>query len=117
MGKQTPLQEVTEVHGGKEKLVETLMGLLDRGEESKDDFRTRLVAMANSKLLRLHRTMTEISQRFTNVDGLVDATLVLMSKAKDKDYREKLLSLTPVRLLGLHVDWQKRAANRKKKVA
>ena len=53
MGKKAPLAQVNDQFGGKEKLVDKLMGMLDRGEESKDELRTRLLAAANSKLLRL----------------------------------------------------------------
>ena len=54
MAKKTPLQQVTDRFGSKEKLVDKLIGRLDRGDDSKDEFRDRLLAMANSKLLRLY---------------------------------------------------------------
>jgi hypothetical protein len=101
MRKKTPLQIVNEQHGGKEKLVDALTGMLERGEEGKADFRARLLAAANTKLLRLHAVMTEIKSRFGEREQLVDALLALINKAKDKDYREKILDYSPVRLLSM----------------
>ena len=110
--KRAPLRIVNDEHGGKEALVNKLVDMLDRGDESKDEFRDRLLAAANRKLLRLHATMTEIKQRFSSVDKMVDSLLQLMGKSKDGDYRERLLTDTPVKLLGLHHEWG--AAGQKK---
>jgi hypothetical protein len=102
MGKKPPLKQVNELHGGKEKLVDKLMGMLERGDESKDEMRTRLLAAANSKLLRLHDVMSEIKEKFGDKQKLVDAILELMKRSKDADYREKLLSYSPTRLMDLY---------------
>ena len=109
MPKKTPLQQVTEQHGGKEKLVDKLVGMLNKREdESKDEFRRRLLAAPNTKLLKHFNVMTTVKDRFGGKDKLVDAILELMSRPKDKDYREKLLSYSPVRLLDLHRTWEKK---------
>jgi hypothetical protein len=108
MANKTPLQQVNELHQGKEKLVDKLMGMLDRGELSKDEFRSRLLAAPNSKLLRLHDVTTRINEQFGNAEKLVDAILGLMNRAKDQDYREKLLTYSPNRLMDLHRSWQKK---------
>ncbi len=102
MATASPLQQVTEKHGGKEKLVDKLLGLVDRGEESKDDLRTRLLSASNAKLLRLFAVTTEMKEKFGSKEKLVDALLGLMNRVKDGDYREKLLSLAPTRLLDLY---------------
>lgn len=117
MKKKTPLQIVNEQHGGKEKLVDTLTGMLERGEEGKADFRARLLAAANSKLLRLHRVMAEIKDRFGDREKAIDALLALVNKAKDKDYREKLFDYSPVRLLSMIHAAEKRQKKQQKKVA
>lgn len=109
MAKKPPLQQVNEKHGGKEKLVDKLMGLLDRGENTKEEFRSRLLAASNSKLLRLFDVASEIKERFGGKEKFVDAILELMKRGKDKDYREKLLGFTNTRLMGLYRDWQKKA--------
>ena len=102
MAKKTPLQQVTEQHGDKEKLVDKLTGMVDRGEESKDELKGRLKSAPNSKLLRLYAVMTEIKDQFGNTEKLVDALLELMNRSKDKDYRDKLLSYSPNRLMDMY---------------
>ncbi len=109
MPHKTPLQQVKDQFGGKEKLVDKLLGLIDRGEESKDEFRSRLLTASNTKLMRLFSTTSEIKDKFGGTDKLVDSILGLMNRVKDTDYRDKMLSFTPNRLLDLHRSWQKKA--------
>ena len=109
MSKETPLQQVKNQHGSKEKLVDKVVGLMDRGEESKDAFRARLLTISNAKLQRLFAISTEVKEKFGGKDKLVDAVLGLMNRAKDADYREKLLAFTPNRLIDLYRTWQKKA--------
>jgi hypothetical protein len=99
--KKSPLALVKEKFGSKEELVDALIALpesvLDRGEdgeESKDDFRKRLLGAANSKLLRLHKTGKSISDRWGSKTKLVDAILTLRKRGKDQDYRTKLATLS-----------------------
>ena len=105
----SPLQQVTEKHGGKEKLVDKLLGIIERGEEAKDELRTRLLSASNAKLLRLFAVSSELKDKFGGKDKLVDAILSLMNRVKDGDYREKLIGLSPTRLLDLYRSKQKRA--------
>ena len=65
------------------------------------------LAASNAKVLRLHRVAREVKERFGNKEKLVDALLVLSSKTKDTDFRDKLLRFSPVRLLTLHRSWEK----------
>jgi len=109
MATVAPLQQVKDQHGGKEKLVDKLLGIVDRGEEPKDELRTRLLAASNGKLLRLFAVATEIKDKFGGKDKLVEAIMGLMNRVKDGDYREKLMSLSPTRLLDMYRSWQKRA--------
>lgn len=102
MAQKTPLQQVTDLHGGKEELVGKLLGLLDRGDEPKDEFRARLLAAPNSKLLRLHSVMSEIGEQFGDKTKFVDALLELMNRTRDKDFKEKLLSYSPNRLMDMY---------------
>jgi hypothetical protein len=109
MASNPPLQQVTEQHGGKEKLVDKLLGLVDRGEEPKDELRARLLSASNTKLLRLYAVTTEIKEKFGGKDKLVDAILGLMKRTRDGDYRDKLMSLSPTRLIDLYRSRQKRS--------
>ncbi len=103
--KKSPLELVKDQFGSKEKLVDALVALpesvLDRddeGEEDKSAFRTRLLTVANSKLLRLHRTGKAVSDRWGSKTKLVDAILDLRKRSKDGDYRTKLNTLSIGRL-------------------
>ena len=48
--KQSPLARVKEEFGGKDKLVDKIVGVLDSGDESKDELRKRLLGVSNTKL-------------------------------------------------------------------
>lgn len=95
--KKSPLSQVKDQFGTKEQLVDALtalpQGVLARGEEDKDAFRTRLLTAANSKLLRLHMMGKAIADRWGSKDKMVDALLTMQRRGKDEDYRSKLGSL------------------------
>ncbi len=99
--KKSPLAQVKEQFGSKEKLVDALIKLpasvierpSDEGED-KDAFRNRLLVASNSKLLRLHTVGKKVSERWGSKDKLVDAILDLRRASKDKDFRSKLSTLS-----------------------
>lgn len=99
--KKSPLAQVKEQFGSKEKLVDALIKLpasvierpSDEGED-KDAFRSRLLVASNSKLLRLHSVGKKVSERWGSKDKLVDAILDLRRASKDKDFRSKLSTLS-----------------------
>lgn len=117
MAKKTPLQIVRELYGDKEKLVEKLVGGLDRGELSKEELKAKLLAAPNSKLLRLQKTVTEVKEKFGGPDKVVDAILTLGNRLKDGDYREKLLAYTPVQLIAAFKEANLTAKRKAKKAA
>ena len=47
--KKSPLARVKEEFGGKDKLVDKIVGVLDSGDESKDELRKRLLGVANTQ--------------------------------------------------------------------
>lgn len=112
MTAKAPLQQVNDRFGSKEKLVDELVGMLDRGDESKDEFRDRLLSAANAKLLRLHATTSEVKERFGSKEKLVEALLGLMNRQRDQDYKAKLMRFAPVRLLPMYREWQRKNAKR-----
>ncbi len=99
--KKSPLAQVKEQFGSKEKLVDALIKLpasviersADEGED-KDAFRNRLLVASNTKLLRLLSVGKKVSERWGSKDKLVDAILDLRRASKDKDYRSKLSTLS-----------------------
>ena len=60
--RQSPLARVKEEFGGKDKLVDKIVGVLDSGDESKDDLRKRLLGVSNTKLVRLFSVATRTKQ-------------------------------------------------------
>ena len=99
MSQNTPLARVKEEFGGKDKLVDKIVGLLGVGaDESKDDLRKRLLGAANKKLIRLHGVASAVKQHGGH-DNLVTATAAGLGRSKDKDYVEKLGTFSNGRLL------------------
>ena len=60
--KTGPLARVKEEFGGKDKLVDKIVGVLDSGDESKDELRKRLLGVSNTKLIRLFSVATKTKQ-------------------------------------------------------
>jgi hypothetical protein len=102
---------VKEEFGGKDKLVDKLVGLVDAGEESKDDLRRRLLGAANSKLLRLHVVATKVKEQGGH-DKLAAAAAAGAGHGKDKDYVTKLESFSNGRLVDM-LETSERRAKRK----
>lgn len=115
--KKSPLSLVKEQFGSKEQLVDALTalpeGVLSRGEDDKDAFRTRLLSAANSKLIRLHKMGRAVAERWGSKDKLVDALLLIQRRGKDEDYRSKLSTL-PLGKLYDQFNSLERAAKRAK---
>jgi len=96
--KTSPLARVKEEFGGKDKLVDKIVGVLDSGDESKDELRKRLLGVSNTKLIRLFSVATKTKQAGGH-DKLVATTAEKLNRAKDKDYVAKLESYSAGRLL------------------
>jgi hypothetical protein len=109
MSSASPLARVKEEFGGKDKLVDKLVGLVDTGDgESKDDLRKRLLGAANSKLLRLHIVATKVKAQGGH-DSLASAAATAVGHGKDKDFVAKLESLSNGRLVDILEAGQKKA--------
>jgi hypothetical protein len=96
--KQSPLARVKEEFGGKDKLVDKIVGVLDSGDESKDELRKRLLGVSNTKLIRLFSVATKTKQAGGH-DKLVTTTADKLNRGKDKDYVAKLDEYSDARLL------------------
>src|SRR5688572_27564688 len=100
-GKKTPLQVVNEDHGGKTKLVDKIVGLIDRGDEDKDSLKARLLKASNKKLLRLASVSSTIREKYGSTEKMVEAVAQKLNRAKDSDFVQRLAANTPGRLLDL----------------
>src|SRR5262245_43585250 len=98
--KTGPLARVKEEFGGKDKLVDKIVGVLDSGDESKDELRKRLLGVSNTKLIRLFSVATKTKQAGGH-DKLVATTAEKLNRAKDKDYVAKLDEYSNGRLLDM----------------
>ncbi len=124
--KKSPLATVKERFETKEKLVGAVQELaneqlwLSRVNEVKG-----LERVSNAKLLRLHRVLTQVKERFGSRANLVDAILSLEKRTKDVGYKARIEGYPLPRLLDMQQSAErasKRAASRpaasaKKKVA
>ncbi len=109
--KKSPLTRVKDEFGGKDKLVDKIVGVLDAGDESKDDLRKRLLGVANSKLIRLHTVATRTKSAGGH-EKLVASTADRLNRGKDKDYVNKLDGYSDAKLLDiLSVAERKATAN------
>jgi colicin import membrane protein len=120
---KAPLAEVNE-QGGKEKLVDRIMGLIDRGEEDADTFKRRLLAASNKKLVRLAQIGETMKKDFGGSrDKLVESVAKAVGRANDSDYVRALSTYSPGQLLdmlktaGRKVESQARGAAEKVKAA
>jgi hypothetical protein len=100
MSTKSPLERVKEEFGGKDKLVDKIVGLIDPGDESKDALRKRLLGAANGKLMRVFAVATRVKKEGGH-DKLVAAAAASLGRGKDKDYVEKLGSYSDARLLDI----------------
>jgi hypothetical protein len=97
---KSPLARVKEEFGGKDKLVDKIVGVLDAGDEGKDVLRKRLLGVANGKLIRLFSVATRTKQAGGH-DKLAATTAERLKHGKDKDYVAKLGDLSDARLLDM----------------
>jgi hypothetical protein len=108
MSHKSPLEVVNDQFGGKDKLVDKLVALLE-SDEPKEELRKRLLAVANKKLLRLHRVATTVKDKYGSRDKLVEQTATSVNRAKDKDYRTRLESYSTSRLVDIAAVSERRA--------
>ena len=103
-GPQSPLARTKESFGGKEALVDRILGVLTVASEDKDSTKARLLAVSNKKLLRLLRVSGEIKTTYGSAEKLAEAAADAVGKAKDAAYIARLTRLaqrTPARVLDL----------------
>jgi nucleoid-associated protein YgaU len=98
---KTPLQVVNDIHGGKEKLVEKLSGLIEKGEDGAEDLKNRLKKVSNAKLVRLLNVAQTVKDKYGSKDKLVGVVADALGRAKDADYVKRLGQYSPAKLLDL----------------
>lgn len=113
-----PVNQVKERFGDKAKLLAALEKLtipdlwLDRVSKAKS-----LKNVANSKLIKLHDTLSLLKKDFGSRAKLVDAILKLEKRTKDAGYKGKLESYPTPRLMDLHQALSKKSRAAEKQAA
>ena len=108
--KTSPLQAVKERFGDKAKLVSAVQALatddlwLSRVNEVKG-----LARVSNSKLLRLHDTLSRVKKDFGTRGKLIDSILTLGKRQKDTGLKARLEGLPTPRLVDLQTSAARRA--------
>jgi hypothetical protein len=88
--KKTPLEEVKERFGSKENLVKELKGIFDKGKLFQDRLNAdKGLRVSNAKLLKLHKVATEVQERFTTREKLVDDLVKVLGREKDQDLKKR----------------------------
>jgi galactokinase len=108
MPKKSPLAQVNETFGGKDKLVEKLLALVET-DETKEEMRKRLLAAANSKLLHLHEVASMVKENYGSRDKLVTAAAAALGRSKDKHYLAKLETFSTAKLIDVTISAERRA--------
>jgi hypothetical protein len=116
--KTSPLQAVKERFGDKAKLVTAVKAL------ATDDLWLPLVneakgleRISNSKLLRLHDTLSRVKKDFGSRGKLIDSILSLTRRQKDVGMKGRLEGLPTPRLVDLQTSAARRAKAEKAKPA
>lgn len=89
--KKTPLAEVKERFGSKEKLVKEIKVLFDKGKLFEDKLNPDkgLDRVSNAKLLNLHKVGTEVKERFTTRENLIKDLTKMMGREKDEGLKTR----------------------------
>lgn len=120
---KSPIASVKEQFGDKAKLVSEL----EKFTNDEDLWVSRLNAskglahVSNAKLLRLHKTFSDVKEKFGSRAKLIDAIAEIEKRAKDEGYKTRLGAYPVPRLWDMYQSVSKRAAIRngtvKKKTA
>lgn len=91
MAKLTPLQEIKERFGSKDKLVKELKTLFDKGELFAERLNPDkgIAHVANRKLLKLYDVANEIKERFATRSKLTEDLLKMLKREKDTGLKER----------------------------
>ncbi|MCZ7687506.1 MAG: hypothetical protein M5U28_55720 [Sandaracinaceae bacterium] len=109
--KASPLTQVKERFGSKDKLVDAVRDLatdelwIDRVDEDKG-----LERVSNKKLLHLHAVLSEVKSQFGSRAKLIDAICDVEKRGKDEGYRDRLSRWSTPRLYDWYKSAKKRAA-------
>jgi hypothetical protein len=107
----TPLAVVKEKFGDKSKLVAEVEKFTKDDDlwVSRTNADKGLKHVSNAKLVKLHRTFSEVKEKFGTRAKLIDAILEVEKRAKDEGYKTRLGKFPVPRLYDLYKSAAKRA--------
>jgi hypothetical protein len=107
----SPLAVVTEKFGDKAKLVAELEKFTKDDDlwVSRTNADKGLKHVSNAKLVKLHRTFSEVKEKFGTRAKLIDAILEVEKRVKDEGYKTRLAKFPVPRLYDLYKSAAKRA--------
>ncbi len=98
--KETPLQTVKRLYGGKDKLIASISDFVRDDDEEKSEAATRLKVMSNKRLLRLS-VRADAVKSHGGRDALATKVASAQGRSKDEDYVARLKKMTAGRLLDM----------------
>lgn len=113
---KTPLAAVKDTFGEKAKLVAELEKFTKDDDlwVSRTNQDKGLAHVSNAKLLRLHRTFTEVKEKFGTRAKLIDAICEIEKRAKDEGYKKRLGAYPVPRLYDMYKSVAKRTPSESK---
>ena len=107
----SPLAIVTEKFGDKAKLVAELEKFTKDDDlwVSRTNADKGLKHVSNAKLVKLHRTFSEVKEKFGTRAKLIDAILEVEKRVKDEGYKTRLGAFPVPRLYDMYKSAAKRA--------
>ncbi len=108
---KSPISSVKEKFGDKAKLVAELEKFTKDGDlwVSRTNANKGLAHVSNAKLLKLHRTFSEVKEKFGTRAKLIDAICELEKRAKDEGYKKRLGAFPVPRLYDMYKSAAKRS--------
>ncbi len=108
---KTPLATVKAKFGDKAKLVEALKSFMGDDLWLAHPLQSgSLEYVSNSKLLRLHTTLSAVKTQFGTREKLAEAILAIEKRTKDTGYKARLMGYPVPRLYDAYKATKKRAA-------
>ncbi len=108
-GPRHPKGRVSELHQGKEALAKALAPALVTESEDEGTLTEKLKTASNTQLLRLHKVVQAVKDKWGSRDALITAIGTATNKSKDKDYLAKLAKYSLPRLYDLATSATRRA--------
>ena len=89
--KKTPLAQINERFGSKDKLVKELKAMFDKGDLFVERLNPEkgLASVANAKLIKLYDTAAEVKEQFKTREKLIADLLEKLGRSKDNDLKAR----------------------------